>query len=83
MSKFWDEVIYLRRYGKIPKLWSAEDLYTHLDGVFARGTIKTLPLNQSVSRDGAVKGYYVKRGRPAMVYRLPGSYFELINDPEA
>jgi hypothetical protein len=44
MSKFWNEKIRLRLDGKIPKVWSVEDLYTHLDGIFARGTLTMFPL---------------------------------------
>lgn len=41
------------------------------------------PLNQSVSRDGAVKAYYVKEADRLWPKRLSSSHFELIEDSEA
>jgi hypothetical protein len=82
MSKFWNEKIRLRLYGKIPKVWSVEDLYTHLDGIFARGTLTMFPLNQSVTRDGAGKGYYVKEADRLWPTAFPARTSDLIEDNE-
>jgi len=81
-ATFWESITALRRQGKIPKAWNTTDLHTHLHGLFAYNSINTVPFNQSVTKDGAVQGDYIKRGREAMAYRLPDSRFELIQDPE-
>ena len=40
------------------------------------------PLNQSVTRDGAVKGYYVKEADRLWPAAFPARTSELIEDPE-
>ncbi|MBI3662360.1 MAG: bifunctional DNA-formamidopyrimidine glycosylase/DNA-(apurinic or apyrimidinic site) lyase [Acidobacteria bacterium] len=78
---FWQAIRDLRRRGKIARQWRASDLMPHLSETFSPRTIRTVPANQSVSRDGKVKGDYVKRGREAQAFRVGDGLYELIDDP--
>lgn len=45
---------------------------------YAVSGINTIPWNHSISKDGLVKGDYVKKGRAPKFYRLENKEFELI-----
>lgn len=46
---------------------------------YTENSLRVIPANHSVTRDGSVQGDYVKRGRPAAFYRLGNGYYELID----
>jgi hypothetical protein len=81
--KFWQAIYGLRKQNLIPKQWSRGDIRPHLRDRFAENTIKTVPSNASISRDGSIKGDYVKKGSLAKAYRVDRGLFELIEDPES
>jgi hypothetical protein len=76
-ATFWQTIYDLRKRNLIPKQWSKEDIRPHLRDRFKKNTINTVPANESVSRDGSIKGDYVKRGRAAKAYRVDRGLFEL------
>jgi hypothetical protein len=79
---FWNVVAALRRSGKIPQQWGRADIRPHLRKAgYADTAITTIPSNASMTRDGREKGDYVKKGRPAVAYRVGRGLFELIADP--
>ena len=78
---FWETVYDLRLKGEIPRQWRVGHLTPHLWDRFAATTIRVAPANWSVSRDGKVKGNFVKRGSGAKAYRLGNGLYELIDDP--
>jgi hypothetical protein len=79
---FWESIRHLRRKGLISRQWRVSDIRPHLKGQFAMKSIETIPANQSISRDGKVKGDYVlRRNRPPMAFRLGNGLYELIDDP--
>jgi hypothetical protein len=83
---FWEHIHELRRSNRIPFHWNIEHLMKHLhsiyrDGRFRETTIRTVPWNQSESRDGSIRGDYVKKGRQAKAFRVDEGLFELIDDP--
>ena len=78
---FWESVLDLRRHGRIPRQWRVADIRLHLVGRFSPNTIRTVPANQSISRDRKVKGNYVLRGTPPEAFRLGDGLYELIDDP--
>ena len=82
--KFWQAICDLRKRNLIPKQWSRGDIRPHLHDRFKQNTINTVPSNASISRDGSIKGDYVKkRGLvAAKAYRAGCGLFELIDDPE-
>ena len=80
---FWQTIYELRKRSLIPKLWSRKDIRPHLRARFKENTIISVPANESISRDGSIKGDYVKRGRAAKAHRVNRGLFELIDDPEA
>ena len=80
---FWEAIYNLRQRGLIPRQWCRSDIRPHLRRSFAPNTITTVPSNESISRDGKVKGDYVKRGRQAKAFRLGDGLYELIDDPES
>jgi hypothetical protein len=67
---FWQSVRNLREHQRIPRQWRAGDIQPHLKLQFSKHTIRTLPANQSISRDGKVKGNYVLRGMEEKAFRL-------------
>ncbi len=78
---FWESVRNLREHQRIPRRWRAGDIQPHLKLQFSKHTIRTLPANQSISRDGKVKGNYVLRGMEERAFRLGDGLYELIDDP--
>ncbi len=79
---FWGAVLDLRQNGIIPRQWRCSDIWSHLQRAgYADAAIASIPFNASMSRDGVVKGDYVKRGRPAEAYRVGRGLFELVSDP--
>ena len=78
---FWESVRDLCRKGRIPRRWRAADIRPRLNRQFSANTIRTVPANQSISRDGKEKGNYVLRGAEPMAFRLGDGLFELIDDP--
>jgi len=70
-------VRWLHNKGLIPLQWRAGDLEALLDPLFSVNTIRTVPANQSISRDGTIKGNYVLRGMEPEAYRLGGGLYEL------
>jgi hypothetical protein len=81
--KFWQAICDLRKRNIIPKQWFRGDIRPHLRDRFAKNTINTVPSNASISRDGSIKGDYVKKGGLAKAYRVGRGLYELINDPES
>lgn len=79
---FWEAIYDLRQRKLIPREWSASDILAHLHHDFSLNTIRTVPANQSISKDGNVEGDYVKKGREPKAFRLGNGLYELINDPE-
>jgi len=80
-APFWEAVRQLRRCNRIPKCWRVRDILPLLRGKFADNAIRTIPFNQSMTKDGKTKGNYVQGGRPAQAYRLGPGLFQLIDDP--
>jgi hypothetical protein len=80
-NTFWGQVREMRRCGSIPKQWRVSDLRPLLFNQFAENAIRTVPANQSMTRDGSQKGDYVKKGSRAEAYRVGRGLFELIDDP--
>ena len=83
---FWQHIVELRKKNKIPKQWRIKHIRPHLleicpDGRYRENAIRTIPFNQSITKDGKAKGDYVKRGRPAEAFRVGKGLFELIDDP--
>ena len=78
---FWESVRDLRRHGRIPRQWRVADILPHLKRRFSPNTVRTVPSNQSVSRDGKEKGNYVLRGIQPEAFRLGDGKYELIDDP--
>jgi hypothetical protein len=67
---------------RIPRQWRYADIRPHLQERFALSSIRTIPSNQSISKNGKVKGDYVlRRGREAQAFRLGDGLYELIEDP--
>ena len=78
----WDDIYELRRQDKIPRLWKSSHLREHLPNPIA--ALRSVPANQSISKDGRVLGNYVKSGRPPKAWRIPpprSGLYELIEDP--
>ena len=78
---FWESVRDLRSKGRIPRQWRGADILPHLKRQFSVNTIRTVPANQSMSRDGKDKGNYVLRGAEPKAFRLDDGLYELIDDP--
>jgi len=78
---FWESVCDLRKRGCIPYQWCVADILPHLKRRYRLNTIRTVPANQSISRDGKEKGNYVLRGTQPKAFRLGGGLYELIDDP--
>ncbi len=76
---FWEAVRDARKRGLIGVRWRASDLRPHLEGAFSLNTIRTVPANQSITRDGKTKGNYVLRGRSPEAYRVGEGVYELID----
>jgi hypothetical protein len=79
---FWESILELRKQRKIPRQWTVSTIRPFLSRRFSEGTILSVPLSQSVTENGAVKGNLVRKGRRAMAFRLEFGFFELIDDPE-
>lgn len=79
---FWEDVYELRTHALIPRLWSRGDIRTHLAGKYRPNTLNSLPSNQSMTKDGRVKGNYVLRGLEPRAWRIEPGVFELVDDPE-
>lgn len=79
---FWDEIYELRKQGSIPKVWVRGDLLPHLQGTYADNTIKTVPSNQSMARNGKQPGNYIKRGQEPKAWRVAPGEFQLVVDPD-
>ena len=69
----------LRKHGRIPRQWRVGDIQPHLSQ-FSLNTIRTVPANQSISRDGKEKGNYVLRGTKPEAFRLGDGLYELIDE---
>lgn len=80
-APFWEAVRQLRRCNRIPGCWNVADILPFLRDNFSDNAIRTIPFNQSMTKDGKTKGDYVKRGRPAQAYRVGAGLFQLIHDP--
>jgi hypothetical protein len=78
---FWETIRDLRKRSSISRQWSITDIRPLLAARFSPNSIATIPPNQSISRDGKVKGDYVKKGRPPMAFRVGKARYELIDDP--
>jgi hypothetical protein len=78
---FWEAVTDLRRSDTIPKQWTISSIRPHLAKRFSEGTILSVPMNQSITVNGQVKGSLVKKGRKPMAFRIALGLFELIDDP--
>jgi hypothetical protein len=78
---FWESVRNLRKGGRIPLQWCVADILPHLKRQFRPNTIRTVPANQSISRDGKESGNYVLRGAKPKAFRLGDGMYELIDDP--
>ncbi len=81
-ATFWENLHELRRRGMLPRRWRAQDLRPHLEGIYKLSTIRTMPANWSVSRDGGEMGESVKSGRRPKAIRLGDGSYELIDDPD-
>jgi hypothetical protein len=79
---FWESIYNLREHRRIPRQWCVADIFPHLKRQFRLNTIRTVPANQSISRDGKEKGNYVLRGMKEKAFRLGDGLYELIDDPE-
>ena len=78
----WDDILQLRRENKIPLEWNAADLKRHL--LNPESTLRSVPPNRSISRDGSAVGDYVKKGSTPKAWRVgpPRSgLYRLIEDP--
>jgi hypothetical protein len=78
---FWELVRDLRENDRIPRQWRVADILPHLKRRFRPNTVRTVPANQSISRDGKEKGNYVLRGTEPKAFRLGDGLYELIDDP--
>jgi hypothetical protein len=78
---FWESVYELRKSGRIPRQWCVADILPHLKSSFSLNTVRTVPANQSLSRDGKEKGNYILRGGQPKAFRLGNGCYELIDDP--
>jgi hypothetical protein len=78
---FWESIRDLRKHRRIPHQWRIGDIKPHLKSQFRPNTIRTVPANQSISRDGKEKGNYVLRGTKPEAFRLGDGLYELIDDP--
>ena len=79
---FWDDIYELRKQDSIPRVWTRTDLLPYLQGPYAEKTIKTVPSNQSIERDGTQPGNYVKRGLEPKAWRIARGEFQLVVDPD-
>lgn len=79
---FWESILELRKQRKLPRQWTVATIRPFLSRRFSEGTIVSIPLSQSVTENGAVRGNLVRKGRKAMAFRLEFGFFELIDDPE-
>src|SRR5690242_16371184 len=78
---FWTVIRRLRHDGKIPPQWTRRDIRDALlCSGYSDNSVNTIPSNQSISRDGLVKGNYVKNGVPAEAFRVSPGVFELIDE---
>jgi hypothetical protein len=79
---FWESIYDLRKHRRIPRQWCVGDIQPHLKSQFRANTIRTVPANQSISREGKTKGNYVLKGTKPKAFRLGDGLYELIDDPE-
>jgi hypothetical protein len=77
---FWNDILELRRQELIPRQWRREHIIPYLEGKYRPNTIWTVPSNQSVSKDGRIRGNYVQRGMAPKAYRIAPGLFELIDE---
>lgn len=82
VATFWENVYELRKRGMLPRRWRARDLRPYLEDIYKLSTIRTMPANWSVSRDGSEVGESVKGGQSPRAIRLGDGLYELIDDPE-
>ena len=76
---FWSDVCRLRTECAIPRIWTRAHLKERLD--YAPNTIRTVPSNMSISREGTGIGDSVLKGSEPRAWRLGGGSFRLIEDP--
>lgn len=76
---FWSDVCRLRTESAIPRIWTRAHLKERLD--YAPNTIRTVPSNMSISREGTGIGDSVLKGSEPRAWRLGGGSFRLIEDP--
>ena len=77
---FWNDVCRLRAENAIPRVWKREHLMERLS--YAPSTIRTVPSNWSIAREGTGIGDSVMRGREPKAWRVGVGTFELIEDPD-
>ena len=78
----WDDILQLRRDDRIPPEWKVAHLREHLTNPI--NALRSVPANQSISRDGRAIGNYVKRGSKPKAWRIgpPRSgVYRLVEDP--
>ena len=79
---FWESIRGLRKRNLIPRQWKVSDICPHLlEEGFSLNSIRTIPANQSISRDGKERGDYVRRRSQPKAFRLGDGVYELIDDP--
>lgn len=80
---FWTDVYNLRKGNLIPKQWKRSDIREYLlTKGYPLTTIGSLPSNQSISRDGSIRGDYIKKGsEKPKAWRIGSGKYELIEDP--
>jgi hypothetical protein len=79
--RFWATIRQLRVEGKIGKQWKRSDIRPHLSAAgYSENAIRSIPSNGSISRDGNVRGNYVRSGGTPQAYRLSDGIYELIDD---